>query len=110
FPVVRDIRPGQDPQAGDRPAQQSPQRSAVRQECDSAPGRSRCRGVDHDCGPAEDLCPTGASEVEEGRPGGEADGRLKMSKAIACVLMRAGTSRGPFFLREWLPDGDEARD
>ncbi|WP_405053880.1 4-oxalomesaconate tautomerase [Variovorax soli] len=24
--------------------------------------------------------------------------------------MRAGTSRGPFFLREWLPDGDEARD
>lgn len=29
---------------------------------------------------------------------------------IPCVLMRAGTSRGPFFLREWLPDGDEARD
>ena len=24
--------------------------------------------------------------------------------------MRAGTSRGPFFLREWLPEGDEARD
>ena len=24
--------------------------------------------------------------------------------------MRAGTSCGPFFLREWLPDGDEARD
>jgi len=33
-----------------------------------------------------------------------------MSKAIPCVLMRAGTSRGPFFLREWLPEGDEARD
>src|SRR5438128_6324095 len=33
-----------------------------------------------------------------------------MSKAIPCVLMRAGTSRGPFFLREWLPDGDDARD
>jgi len=33
-----------------------------------------------------------------------------MGKAIPCVLMRAGTSRGPFFLREWLPDGDEARD
>ncbi len=33
-----------------------------------------------------------------------------MSKTIPCVLMRAGTSRGPFFLREWLPDGDEARD
>lgn len=29
---------------------------------------------------------------------------------IPCVLMRAGTSRGPFFLREWLPDGDAARD
>ena len=33
-----------------------------------------------------------------------------MSKIIPCVLMRAGTSRGPFFLREWLPEGDEARD
>lgn len=29
---------------------------------------------------------------------------------LPCVLMRAGTSRGPFFLREWLPEGDEARD
>jgi 2-methylaconitate cis-trans-isomerase PrpF/tripartite-type tricarboxylate transporter receptor subunit TctC len=29
---------------------------------------------------------------------------------IPCVLMRAGTSRGPFFLREWLPAGDVARD
>lgn len=33
-----------------------------------------------------------------------------MSKVIPCVLMRAGTSRGPFFLRQWLPEGDEARD
>ncbi|MDM0026513.1 4-oxalomesaconate tautomerase [Variovorax saccharolyticus] len=33
-----------------------------------------------------------------------------MNRSIPCVLMRAGTSRGPFFLREWLPDGDEARD
>jgi 2-methylaconitate cis-trans-isomerase PrpF/tripartite-type tricarboxylate transporter receptor subunit TctC len=33
-----------------------------------------------------------------------------MRKAIPCVLMRAGTSRGPFFLREWLPEDDEARD
>ncbi len=33
-----------------------------------------------------------------------------MNKVIPCVLMRAGTSRGPFFLRDWLPDGDEARD
>ncbi|WP_367850213.1 4-oxalomesaconate tautomerase [Rhodoferax sp. WC2427] len=29
---------------------------------------------------------------------------------IPCVLMRSGTSRGPFFLREWLPEGTEARD
>jgi 2-methylaconitate cis-trans-isomerase PrpF len=33
-----------------------------------------------------------------------------MKTRIPCVLMRAGTSRGPFFLREWLPQGDEARD
>ncbi|HYF20091.1 MAG TPA: 4-oxalomesaconate tautomerase [Ramlibacter sp.] len=33
-----------------------------------------------------------------------------MKTTIPCVLMRAGTSRGPFFLREWLPEGDEARD
>jgi len=33
-----------------------------------------------------------------------------MSKAIPCVLMRAGTSRGPFFLREWLPDDEETRN
>jgi 2-methylaconitate cis-trans-isomerase PrpF/tripartite-type tricarboxylate transporter receptor subunit TctC len=33
-----------------------------------------------------------------------------MKLSIPCVLMRAGTSRGPFFLREWLPEGDEARD
>ncbi len=29
---------------------------------------------------------------------------------LPCVLMRAGTSRGPFFLRHWLPLGDTARD
>lgn len=33
-----------------------------------------------------------------------------MNRAIPCVLMRAGTSRGPFFLREWLPEDDTARD
>lgn len=33
-----------------------------------------------------------------------------MKRVIPCVLMRAGTSRGPFFLREWLPTGDAARD
>lgn len=33
-----------------------------------------------------------------------------MNKVLPCVLMRAGTSRGPFFLREWLPEDDETRD
>ncbi|MEO8804517.1 MAG: 4-oxalomesaconate tautomerase [Burkholderiaceae bacterium] len=33
-----------------------------------------------------------------------------MSRTVPCVLMRAGTSRGPFFLREWLPPDDVARD
>ena len=33
-----------------------------------------------------------------------------MSPTIPCVLMRAGTSRGPFFLREWLPADDAVRD
>jgi len=33
-----------------------------------------------------------------------------MNQVIPCVLMRAGTSRGPFFLRDWLPAGDVARD
>ena len=29
---------------------------------------------------------------------------------LPCVLMRAGTSRGPFFLRDWLPADEAARD
>ncbi|MBS0434521.1 MAG: 4-oxalomesaconate tautomerase [Proteobacteria bacterium] len=33
-----------------------------------------------------------------------------MNRVIPCVLMRAGTSRGPFFLRDWLPADDTARD
>ncbi len=33
-----------------------------------------------------------------------------MKRVIPCVLMRAGTSRGPFFLRDWLPADDTARD
>jgi len=33
-----------------------------------------------------------------------------MNRAIPCVLMRAGTSRGPFFLREWLPADHRERD
>ena len=33
-----------------------------------------------------------------------------MNRAIPCVLMRAGTSRGPFFLREWLPADERERD
>jgi 2-methylaconitate cis-trans-isomerase PrpF/tripartite-type tricarboxylate transporter receptor subunit TctC len=32
------------------------------------------------------------------------------ARVVPCVLMRGGTSRGPFFLREWLPDDDVARD
>ena len=33
-----------------------------------------------------------------------------MSTTVPCTLMRAGTSRGPFFLREWLPADDATRD
>ncbi len=33
-----------------------------------------------------------------------------MTTKLPCVLMRAGTSRGPFFLREWLPADDRDRD
>lgn len=33
-----------------------------------------------------------------------------MKRVLPCVLMRAGTSRGPFFLREWLPADDATRD
>jgi hypothetical protein len=29
---------------------------------------------------------------------------------LPCVLMRAGTSRGPFFLKDWLPVDERARD
>ena len=31
-----------------------------------------------------------------------------MSTNIPCVLMRGGTSRGPFFLADWLPRDPEA--
>ena len=33
-----------------------------------------------------------------------------MNKTLPCVLMRAGTSRGPSFLREWLPADAAERD
>jgi 2-methylaconitate cis-trans-isomerase PrpF/tripartite-type tricarboxylate transporter receptor subunit TctC len=33
-----------------------------------------------------------------------------MNRILPCVLMRAGTSRGPFFLREWLPADETMRD
>jgi 2-methylaconitate cis-trans-isomerase PrpF/tripartite-type tricarboxylate transporter receptor subunit TctC len=33
-----------------------------------------------------------------------------MTRTLPCVLMRAGTSRGPFFLRSWLPEDEAARD
>ena len=32
------------------------------------------------------------------------------SITLPCVLMRAGTSRGPFFLRDWLPADEAARN
>ena len=35
---------------------------------------------------------------------------IAAERTVPCVLMRAGTSRGPFFLREWLPADDIARD
>ncbi len=43
---------------------------------------------------------------------GKTAGRLmsKMLRTIPCVLMRAGTSRGPFFLKEWLPQDPVLRD
>jgi 2-methylaconitate cis-trans-isomerase PrpF/tripartite-type tricarboxylate transporter receptor subunit TctC len=33
-----------------------------------------------------------------------------MTRSIPCVLMRAGTSRGPFFLRDWLPEVEDVRN
>lgn len=33
-----------------------------------------------------------------------------MTLSIPCVLMRAGTSRGPFFLRDWLPEDEKTRN
>ena len=33
-----------------------------------------------------------------------------MNRTVPCVLMRAGTSRGPFFLSEWLPQDPVRRD
>lgn len=33
-----------------------------------------------------------------------------MSTTLPCVLMRGGTSRGPFFLADWLPQDPGARD
>ena len=50
----------------------------------------------------------------DGRPRARPAGRTAMStgadRVVPCVLMRAGTSRGPFFLREWLPADERARD
>jgi len=34
----------------------------------------------------------------------------QVKRTIPCVLMRAGTSRGPFFLQEWLPSEPALRD
>jgi 2-methylaconitate cis-trans-isomerase PrpF/tripartite-type tricarboxylate transporter receptor subunit TctC len=35
---------------------------------------------------------------------------MSFAATVPCVLMRAGTSRGPFFLREWLPQDEALRD
>ena len=40
----------------------------------------------------------------------QAIGHDPTDRVVPCVLMRAGTSRGPFFLREWLPADERARD
>lgn len=34
----------------------------------------------------------------------------RIERTIPCVLMRAGTSRGPFFLKDWLPQEPAVRD
>ena len=34
----------------------------------------------------------------------------RATRTLPCVLMRAGTSRGPFFLKEWLPEDPQERD
>src|SRR5207247_6329490 len=50
-------------------------------------------------------------DFKESSPVHQAGARhYAMNPAIPCVLMRAGTSRGPFFLREWLPADDATRD
>jgi 2-methylaconitate cis-trans-isomerase PrpF len=36
--------------------------------------------------------------------------RSMQAITLPCVLMRAGTSRGPFFLRDWLPADETERD
>lgn len=33
-----------------------------------------------------------------------------MNKSIPCTLMRSGTSRGPFFLKDWLPEQVQQRN
>ena len=35
---------------------------------------------------------------------------FSLPHTLPCVLMRAGTSRGPFFLREWLPADEDRRN
>ena len=36
--------------------------------------------------------------------------RSMQAITLPCVLMRAGTSRGPFFLRDWLPADETERN
>jgi 2-methylaconitate cis-trans-isomerase PrpF/tripartite-type tricarboxylate transporter receptor subunit TctC len=41
---------------------------------------------------------------------GPAPPNIRSMHSLPCVLMRAGTSRGPFFLRDWLPADERERD
>jgi 4-oxalomesaconate tautomerase len=43
-------------------------------------------------------------------PGGSARSLAARETAIPCIMMRGGTSKGPFFLRDDLPSDEAARD
>src|SRR3954465_245354 len=56
-----------------------------------------------------DTDPAVADPADSPTAGGPATSPAA-DRTLPCVLMRAGTSRGPFFLKEWLPAEDIARD
>ena len=60
-------------------------------------------------------CTRAKTELRPWRPrypacGRQADKRLNMQRKIPCVLMRGGTSRGPYFLASDLPADPRRRD